>query len=345
MLLDTSETFTVPEFPLELGGCLSPMTTAYETWGTLASGADNAILLCHGYTSSPHAAGDAEGWWSPLIGPGKAIDTDHYFVICSNMIGSAYGSSGPASINPETGRPFGPDFPALSTADMVDAQRRLLAHLGVQNLAAVIGYSYGGHLAFAWGETHPDMMRALVVVASGIKGRAGISAVTALQERFSACEGWNGGHFYSSDPTASVRRELKAQRLETLRGYGLGESLHAKLGTQAAADRQLDRLAGEWSEAFDPNSLIALRRAIVEFDARPHASKIKAPVLYVLARSDALFPPDLAKPTMELLDDAGVTAQYHEIDSDFGHTAPSADWSKWGPELRIFLNHNAKPRS
>ena len=341
MLLQTSMLFESADFPLEAGGRLDPLTLAYETWGTLSDSGDNAILLCHGYTSTPHAAGDDTGWWNGLIGPGRAIDTERYFVVCSNMIGSAYGSSGPPSIDPATSAPFGPDFPEFSTNDMVAAQRRLVDHLGIRQLAAVIGFSYGGYLTFLWGAQHPEFMRSLVVVASGIKGRGDQSMTSQLRDRFVPCAGWNGGHYYDADPTNSVRDMLKTSRIETLRGYGVGDSLRAQLGDEAAANARLAEMAAEWAAGFDANSLIELRRAAVAFDGRPGVEAIKAPLLYVLARTDTLFPPELAQPTLTLLQDAGVSAEYFELDSDFGHIAPVADWAKWGPALQAFLQQHA----
>ena len=169
MALPSSLKFSCSGFALEGGGALPELTLAYETYGTLAPDGNNAILVCHGYTSSQHAAGDADGWWHDLIGEGKTIDTGRHFVVSANMIGSAYGSTGPASTNPGTGAPYGPDFPEITVGDMVAAQAALLDHLAVGQLGAVIGYSYGGYLTLQWGTTHPKRMRALIVVASGLK--------------------------------------------------------------------------------------------------------------------------------------------------------------------------------
>lgn len=342
MLLPTSKKFTVPEFPLIGGGRLAPLTVAYETWGTLAPEGRNALLLCHGYTSNPHAAGDEGGWWHNLIGPGRAVDTDRYFVVCSNMLGSAFGTSGPQSIDLATGRPFGPSFPDFVLPDMVAAQKLLLEHLGVRQLAAVMGFSFGGHLATQWSVMHPDFMRATIIVASGIKGRGDAKTVDAIAQRFAKCPGWNDGNYYDSDPTGSVRAELKRLRLDTLRGYGVDVSLRDRHDSEAAAAAALDKLADDWAGHFDANSLIQLRRAAIRFDGRPHLSRIQGPVLYVLSRTDALFPPDIAPPTMQLFAEAGVAAEYFEIDSEYGHFAPSGDWQKWGPALAGFLDRHAR---
>jgi homoserine O-acetyltransferase len=337
MLLPTSKVFKSTDFPLKGGPVLEQLELAYETWGRLAPDGGNAILLCHGFTSSPHAAGDDAGWWSGLIGPGKAIDTDRFFVVCSNMLGSAYGSTGPASTDPRTGRPYGPDFPEITTKDIIGAQALLLDHLKIGRLAAVVGFSYGGYLTFEWGVTYPERMRALVPVATAIKGRGDDASVRTLRDRFAQCPGWNGGHYYDRKKESGVFDALLQQRIETLTGYGVVQQLEATVPDPAERVRRMHAMAAQWAEEFDAHSLIALRRAAVWFDARPGAANIKAPVLYALSRSDALFPPAIAPDTIALLKKAGVDARYVEIDSDYGHRGPGVDWQKWAPELKAFL--------
>src|SRR5207248_7659330 len=165
-------TFTFDTLPLQLGGQLSPVTVAYETWGSLNAAGDNAVLIAHALTGSSHAH-DAErpdntkvAWWNPLIGPGRFFDTSRYFVICSNVVGSCYGSTGPSSIDPSSGRPFGMRFPIVTVRDMVQAQRILLEHLGVRQLAMVAGGSIGGQQALEWGVAYPEMVRKVIVVAA-----------------------------------------------------------------------------------------------------------------------------------------------------------------------------------
>lgn len=335
MLLPTSKTFTGGDLDLESGGTLPDLTVAYETYGALAADGDNAILLSHGYTSNPHA-GDG-GWFDGLIGPGKAMDTDRYCVICANMIGSAYGSTAPASTNPATGKPYGADFPDITTGDMAAAQVRLLDHLGVNQLAAKIGFSYGGHLTYEWATRYPDRMRAAIPVASAIKGRGDASTVQALQERFAKLPGWNGGQYYDRKKDSGVLDELKRMRIETLTQYGVREQLAATVDDPAERERRLDAMAAQWAEEFDANSLIALRKTVIRFDVTRRLSSIQAPVLYVLSRSDALFPPEIGPRTVAMLKDVGVDARYYEIDSDFGHRAPAADAGKWAAALDDFL--------
>ena len=314
MLLPTSTLFESGPLDLERGGRLERLAVAYESWGRLDADGGNAILVAHGYTSNPHAAGPG-GWWEPLIGPGRAIDTDRWFVFCSNMIGSAYGSTGPVRDEP---------FPDIEVSDMVAAQHRLLEHLGVGRLAAVVGFSYGGHLTFEWGCRHPERMRALVPVATGISSRMGEERALALEARFAGLD----------DPT----EELERLRFETLEGYGELDWLSEQHGSREAGRREVGALARKWAREFTPESLIVLARTAGRFDARPRAGSIRAPLLYVLSRSDALFPPPLAEPTLALL---GPSASYFEIDSPFGHRAPSHDWAKWAGPLAAFLREHA----
>ena len=156
MLLSTSTTFNIQDFSLEKGGKLNNLEIAYETYGDLNTDGDNGVLICHGYTNNQHAAGDDNGWYSGIIGPGKAVDTNQYYVITANMLGSSYGSTGPASINPVSGIPYGLDFPDITIGDMVNSQIRLLDYLGVKQLITVIGNSFGGHLAFQWGVSNSE---------------------------------------------------------------------------------------------------------------------------------------------------------------------------------------------
>ncbi|RYF55451.1 MAG: alpha/beta fold hydrolase, partial [Comamonadaceae bacterium] len=155
---------------LQSGAVLPEVDVAYATYGRLAPGGDNAILVTHGYTAShrmlAHGDGVAEGSWAPLIGPGRVLDTDRYFIVCSNMLGSCYGSTGPASIDPRTGRVYGPDFPDITLQDIVQVQHQLLQHLGVQRLRAVVGPSYGGFQALQWALDHPDRIDAIAAVVS-----------------------------------------------------------------------------------------------------------------------------------------------------------------------------------
>jgi len=335
--------FTTKSFRLENGTVMPEITLAYETYGTLAADGRNAVLLTHGYTSSQHMAGryagagpegGAEGSWDGLVGPGKAIDTDRLFVVSSNMLGSSYGSTSPAHKNPATGKPYGPDFPEITLGDIVNAQKALLDSLGVKHLVAVAGPSFGGYQVFQWGVAYPDFMDGLVSVVSAPKGSGGEASVTALIDTLAKDPNWNGGWYYEN---GGIGAALTAMRVATLKRYGIDDQLAAKFPDTAAREAEIVRRATPWARAFDGNSLVVLRRASVRFDAEKDFAKVKAKVLYVLSRTDKVFPPSIAPGVMAKLKAAGITADYFEIDSDFGHSASGLDAAKWAPRLRTFM--------
>jgi homoserine O-acetyltransferase len=326
--------FSFADFSLQGGDVLPEVTLAYVTRGRLAPDGRNAILVTHGYTSGPQmiepGTGSSEGAWSTLVGPGAPIDTDRYFVVSSNMLGSSYGSTNAASIDPRTGRPYGSRFPTITVADIVTAQKRLLAHLGVTHLRAVVGPSYGGFQAFQWAVTFPDFMDGIApVVTSPLPPQS--DREETLRAWFEKDPNWNGGDYYD---TGGVHETLTALRVDTLTRYGLLASLSERFSNPEA---ELRRIAAGWADVFDANSLFILGRAMARYDITPDYGRIRVPVLYVLSRTDALFPPSLAPIVMAGLQAAGVDAAYVEIDSDHGHLASGADAEKWAPALRGFI--------
>jgi homoserine O-acetyltransferase/O-succinyltransferase len=333
-------TFTTKDFKLVSGTVMPDVTIAYEAYGTLAPDGRNAVLLTHGYTSSQHMAGrygekdGAEGSWDGLVGPGKAIDTDRLFVVSSNMLGSSYGSTNPAFTNPATGKPYGPDFPDITLVDIVNAQKALLDSLGVKHLVAVAGPSFGGYQAYQWGVTYPDLMDGLVPVVSAPKGSGGEAAVKSLVDFLAKDPNWNGGWYYDKGGVSGILTEM---RVATLRRYGIDEQLADKFPDKEAREAEIKKRAESWSKVFDANSLVVLRKASVRFDAEKDMPKIKAKVLYVLSRTDKVFPPTIAPDVMAKLKAAGVNADYFEIDSEFGHSASGLDAAKWAPRLKAFM--------
>jgi homoserine O-acetyltransferase len=332
--------FITTNFKLQSGAVLPEMTIAYETYGKLAPDGRNAVLLTHGFTSSHHMAGrttanGAEGSWDGLVGPGKAIDTDRLYVVSSNMLGSSYGSTNPAARNPKTGKAYGPDFPDITLVDIVGAQKALLDSLGVKHLVAVAGPSFGGYQTFQWGVTYPDMMDGLVPVVTAPKGSGGEASVKALVDTLAKDPHWNGGRYYDN---GGIVNGLTDMRVATLKRYGIDDQLAAQFPDKAAREAEITKRAETWSKVFDGNSLVTLRKASVRYDAEKDLSKIKAKVLYVLSRTDKVFPPKvLATEVMAKLKAAGVTADYYEIDSDFGHSASGLDAAKWAPRLKAFM--------
>ena len=334
------DAWTTRDFRLESGEVLPELTLAYEHYGRLAADGRNAVLITHGFTSGQHAAGtyspadEAAGWWDGLIGPGKAIDTDRYFVVASNTLGSSYGSTAPASVNPKTGRRYGPDFPDITLGDVVTAQREMLEALGVRHLVAVAGPSFGGYQAFQWAVSYPDAMHGVVAVVTAPRGSGGQEAVEALRRRFAADPAWNGGWHYDS---GGIAETMTALRVETLQRYGTTEVLARTIADPAAREAELRRQAAAWAKGFDPNSLVTLRQAAVRFDAERDFAKIRAKVLYVISRTDKLFPPSIAPSVMDALTRAGAPASYFEIDTELGHVASGPEWARWAPTLRRFL--------
>ncbi|MBV8612856.1 MAG: alpha/beta fold hydrolase [Acetobacteraceae bacterium] len=331
------ERFTIQDFRLQNGGVLGRADIAYLTLGRLAPDGRNAILMTHGYTSGPEYVvgeeGASENSWAELVGPGRAIDTDRYFVVSSNMLGSSFGSTNAASVDPATGRPYGSRFPELTLTDIVAAQHRLLTHLGVRHLVAVVGPSYGGFQAFAWAVTFPDFMEGIVAAVTSPK--APERGLEPPEARLAQDPNWNGGDYYDR---GGVLETMTQMRMETLRGYGIDAQLAERVPDPVAREAALCRIARLWAERFDANSLVILRRALRGYDVEPAFGRIRARVLYVLSTTDTLFPTSLAEPVMGKLRAAGVRAEYVELDSPYGHLASGQDAGKWAPALRGFLD-------
>jgi homoserine O-acetyltransferase/O-succinyltransferase len=340
-------TLVLKDFRLKSGVVMPQVTVAYETHGTLAPDGRNAILVSHGNTSTFHAAGHyapgqapphvpqgSAGWWDAIIGPGKAFDTNRYLVVSSNMLGGAYGTTGPRSVNPATGKAYGPDFPEITLEDMVAVQHALLEALGVKHLVAAAGPSYGGFLTFQWGISYPDMVDGLVVVVSSPDGGGHSEAIQRIEAQLARDPHWNGGRYYENGGILGSMTDL---RVNTLVSYGLDDELAAQYPDKAARAAEIRRRAEPWARDFDGNSLIVQRRAM-EF--RKHSrdfGRIHAKVLYILSTTDKLFPTTLAPKVMGELKAAGVDATYFELVSDKGHSGGTADAAKFAPALGEFL--------
>jgi homoserine O-acetyltransferase/O-succinyltransferase len=333
--------FTLRDFRVADGTVMPEATIVYETYGRLAPDGRNAVLCTHGYTGSHHFAGrnpangHQPGSWDGLIGPGKAIDSDKLFVVASNMLGSSFGSTNAASANPATNQPYGPDFPAVSIRDIVEAQKRLLDSLGIKRLVAVAGPSYGGYQAFQWAVAYPDFMDAIVPVNTAPWASVNTDKQLAeVQARLATDPEWHGGRYHNKAACKTVLTEI---RVETLKRYGIEANLASRYPDPAEREAAIHQQAANWARNWDAHSLIILRRALLGFDTRPDFAKIRAKVLYVLCRSDALFPPKIAPAVMQALKDAGVEAHYFEIDSDMGHSSSGPEHAKWSPVLREFM--------
>jgi homoserine O-acetyltransferase len=257
-------------------------------------------------------------------------------VICPNMLGSSYGSTNAASIDPATGKPYGPRFPDITLSDIVATQRALLDHLGIDRLVAIIGPSYGGFQAFQWAVNYPDMMRgiAAVVTAPAVPRERAEGNVERLLAALSKDPNWNGGDYYDR---GGVLESMIQARIATLKTYGIETRLKDTLSDPREIEGAIRDEAARWARGFDANSLIILAKALRGFDVTPQFSSIKSKILYVLSRTDRLFPPELAPGVMQGLKGAGVDADYFLLDSDYGHSASGLDAHKWAPRLRVFM--------
>jgi homoserine O-acetyltransferase len=322
--------------PLRLGGSLPEAELAYISYGQLNERGDNAVLLTHGLTSGHgmlDASGSAEGSWTALLQPGRALDIRHHFVVCSNVLGSALGSTGPASLRPGSAEPWGADFPALTLSDMVNAQKRLLEQLGVRRLALVAGPSYGGMQALQWAADHPDWVGAAASLVSGIAWPAGMGSAELLQ-RLAADPQWNAGRY----ARGAMRASMHQLRLETLRTYGMERVLQDRPPTDngPSVAQQLDAAAARWAAVFDPHALLCLQRAGEHFDLRERLQAITCPVLFATASTDRVFPPD-AQVHAQLRAAWGERLAWRVIDTPYGHLASGLECAQWEPDLRRLL--------
>jgi homoserine O-acetyltransferase/O-succinyltransferase len=332
--------FDMSEFRLQNGQLMRDVTIAYRTLGTLAPGRDNVVLITHGYTSGPQMidpdTSTGEGSWNALVGPGKPVDTNRYFAICANMLGSSYGSTNAASFDPATGSRYGSRFPDITVSDIIGTQRRLLTQLGIEKLIAVVGPSYGGYQAFQWAVDYPDTVDgiAAIVTAPSVTRERSEGRIARLRATLSQHPNWNGGDYYDAGGVLETLTEI---RIATLKSYGIEARLRDTMSDPAQIEAAIREEATRWARGFDANSLLILAKALRTFDVTAQFNKIKAKVLYVLSRTDELFPPELAPGVMQRLKAAGVDADYFLLDSEYGHSASGRDAHKWAPRLRAFM--------
>jgi homoserine O-acetyltransferase len=332
--------FTATDFRLRSGIVMPAVTIAYKTLGQLSPRRDNAVLVTHGNTSGPQmidpGGSTGEGSWNEIVGPGKAVDTDRYFVICPNMLGSSYGSTNATDIDPATGKRYGLRFPDITVGDIVATQRLLIDDLGIEQLVAIVGPSYGGFQAFQWAVDYPGMMQgiAAVVTAPIVPRERAEGNVERLLATLSKDPNWNGGDYYDR---GGVLESMIQIRMTTLKTYGIETRLRATMSDPAQIEAAIRDEAARWAAGFDANSLIILAKALRGFDVTAQFGRIKAKALYVLSRTDKLFPPELAAAVMPALKAAGVDADYFLLDSEYGHSASGLDAHKWAPRLGEFM--------
>ncbi|MBU1406069.1 MAG: homoserine O-acetyltransferase [Proteobacteria bacterium] len=331
------------ELVLESGERLGPMTLAYETLGTLAPDKSNAILVVHALTGDSHVAGcytteDARpGWWEIMVGPGKAIDTERYFVICANVLGGCMGSTGPSSINPVTGKPYGVSFPLVTIGDMVTAQKALIDHLGISRLLAVVGGSVGGMQVLAWCARYPQMVRAAIPLATTPRHSAqSIAFNEVARQAIMADPHWQGGDYYGQ---AKPDLGLAVARMIGHITYLSNESMRQKFGRQLKSrdalsfhfdagfevESYLRYQGNKFVERFDANSFLYLTKAADYFDLDDYAasglSGAEISFLVVAFTSDWLYPTEQSRALVQLLKRSGLDVSFCEIQSDWGHDA------------------------
>ncbi|THB74445.1 MAG: homoserine O-acetyltransferase [Desulfobulbaceae bacterium] len=335
---------------LESGAQLGPVTIAYETWGTLSEERDNVILVAHAFSGDSHAAGfypddpeDAKpGWWDSLIGPGKGLDTEHYFVICANILGGCMGTTGPASINPETNQPYGLDFPMMTIGDIVDTQKALLDHLQIDTLHAVIGGSVGGMQVLEWCVRYPHMVKAAIPVATTMRHSAlAIAFNEVARQAIMADPQWKKGAYYDSTPPDLG---LAVARMVGHVTYLSDEAMRRKFGRKLQnkdefsfgfdVDFQVEsylRYQGnKFVKRFDANSLLYITKASDYFDMIDRSAEKKSlrdldhaytRFLVISYTSDWLYPTYQAKEIVQTLKRTGQNVSFCEIEADCGHDA------------------------
>ena len=339
---------------LDGGGTLAPVEVAYETYGTLDSDSSNAVLVCHALTMDQHVAAPSArtgkpGWWTNMVGPGRPIDTDRFCVVCANVLGSCMGSSGPASTDPTTGKPYAMAFPVITIRDMVRAQALLLDHLGIDALAAVVGGSMGGMQALSWAATCPTRVRAAVVIASTARHTAqNIAFHEVGRQAIMADPRWRGGDYLPDQPPASGLAVARmAAHITYLSEAGLTEKFGRRLQAREAktfgfdADFQVEsylRHQGlSFVDRFDANSYLYITRAMDYFDlAEEHGGRLANAFGRTVTRfclvsfdTDWLYPTAESRAIVHALNAAGAPTSFVELASPFGHDAFLLD----SPEL------------
>ena len=352
------------EAPLALmsGATLAGYTLVYETYGQLNAARSNAVLVCHALNASHHVAGTiagqerSEGWWDNLIGPGKPLDTDRFFVIGVNNLGSCFGSTGPTHINPATGAPWGADFPVVTVEDWVDAQARLLDALGIQRLAAVLGGSLGGMQGLSWTLRHPQRVHECIAIATAPNLSAQNIAFNEVARRAIITDpDFHGGHFYAHK--VLPKRGLRVARMIGHITYLSDDSMEEKFGRQMRAaelgyttqdiefqiESYLRHQGDKFSEYFDANTYLLITRALDYFDpAQAFGGDLSAAFsaargkrfLVISFTTDWRFSPARSREIVKALVDNRIDVSYAEIAAPHGHDAFLLDDPRYHGVLR-----------
>jgi len=353
------------KFILENGIKIPDLKIAYEAYGKLNKEKTNAVLICHALSGDANAAGTHKdsskpGWWDDMIGPGKAFDTEKYFVICSNIIGGCKGSSGPNSINPDTGKPYGLSFPIVSIKDMVSAQKKLVDHLGIERLLSVCGGSMGGMQALQWAVSYPEAVLSCIPVATTHKHTALQIAFDEVgRQAIMADPAWNGGDYYEKAHPSSG---LAVARMVGHITYMSDKSMEQKFGrvltkeklgyeftTEFEVEGYLRYRGDSFVKRFDANSYLYVTKAMDHFDLQGKNKKlhqafrgIKTRFLVIAFSSDWLYPPYQSKEIVKALKMNGIPVTYCEVSSDYGHDAFLLEFGEQTKLIGHFLKNVQK---
>ncbi len=363
-----TQCYHIPEeIVLEHGGRLDGARVAYETYGLLNKEKSNAILICHALSGDAHAGGwhkneEKPGWWDIIIGPGKALDTDKFFIICSNVLGGCKGTTGPSSLNPRTGKPYSLDFPFITLKDMVDVQKRLLDHLGIDKLFAVIGGSFGGMQVLQWCISYPEMVRLAVPIATSAYSSPQQIAFNEVGRRaITSDPDWNNGNYFGRTPPA---RGLSLARMIGHITYLSDESMHQKFGRRlqgkkefgfdlASLDFQVESYLSYHGDAFvkrfDANSYLYITKAIDYFDLTKNGTLslaeafkgAKTKFLVISISSDWLYPPYQCKEIAEAISANDIDVRHCTIRSNYGHDAFLLESGQMNYTIQNFLSRRS----
>ena len=347
------------------GGRLSEVTLAYESWGELSAAADNAVLIFTGLSPSAHAASSQQdlspGWWEYMIGPGKAIDTNHFFVVCVNSLGSCFGSTGPGSINPETSEPYGSHFPKLTIEDITSAGHELMRELGVECLHAAVGSSMGGMASLAYAILFPGSINYLISISAATQALPLTIAIRSLQREIIRCDpAWSKGHY---KPGKEPLSGMALARKLGLISYRAADEWNSKFDrSKLPLERRTGKLfeyefeienyleynAQKFIHSFDANSYQYLSRSMDWFDIAEHGGSVNAGMAKIKVRkalvigvtTDILFPMRQQQEIAESLKETGTEVEYVEIDSVNGHDAFLIDDAHFSPVVEKFMTQS-----
>lgn len=359
-MTNTTETkyFTFDQLPLESGQHLGPVTLAYETYGELNANKSNAILIAHTLTSDAHAAGyhpgdTRPGWWNDMIGPGKAFDTDKYFILCSNVIGGCKGSTGPASINPETGKPYGLDFPMITVSDWVNAQKQLVDHLGIQRLLCAAGGSMGGMQVLQWAASYPEKVRSVIPIAAAWKQSPQQLAFAEVgRQAIMKDPDWNCGNYYGGPlPENGMSVARMMNHITYMSEISMEEKFARKLkrgdysfsfDVDFEVEGYLKYNGNNFVKRFDANSYLYITRALNYFDVSgekliPAGKKIDTSFLVISFLSDWLYPSWQSREIVQFLMSRQQDTTYCEIKSTYGHDAFLLEFEEETRLIKHFL--------